>query len=66
MAPKFKAEDTFEIVETGYENVRQIQNNYAVTKKEQKSVGIEFNEDLGLACEALPSGVTMDALWKIA
>lgn len=56
-----------EIVDTGYEHVRSIQNTYAVSKKEQ-DVGtdqIEFNEDLGLACECLPKDVTIDKLWRI-
>ena len=26
---------------------------------------IEFNEDLGLACEKLPKGLKIDQLWKI-
>lgn len=59
-----------DIVDTGYENVyeRSIQNTYAVQKKSNQEVDddlIEMNEDLGLACEKLPEGVTIDMLWKI-
>ena len=61
-----REEDTMEIVETGYEHVRSIQNTYAVGKRAEKDIGaIDFNEDLGLACEKLPDGVTIDQLWRI-
>ena len=26
---------------------------------------VVYNEDLGLACEKLPQGLTLDSLWKI-
>ena len=58
-------EDRMDIVDTGYEHVRSIQNTYAVQKKQNKATDIEFNEDLGLACESLPEDVTMDKLWRI-
>jgi hypothetical protein len=55
-----------EIVETGYEHVRSIQNTYAVNKKSTKDgIDVVFNEDLGLACESLPQGVKIDDVWKI-
>ena len=56
-----------EIVETGYEHVRSIQNTYAVNKKSDPNAALdlEFNEDLGLACESLPQGVKIDDIWKI-
>ena len=75
-------EDKENIVQTDYEHVRSIQNTYAIHKKKkqyakdakgQESVDsglededIEYNEDLGVACEKLPSGVTIENLWKIA
>jgi len=52
-----REEDKMEIIETGYEHVRSIQNTYATSKKGEKEVDtdmIEFNHDLGLACEKLP------------
>jgi len=59
-----------EIIETGYEHVRSIQNTYATSKKDTKDQAIddmiEFNEDLGLACETLPEGLKIEQLWKIA
>jgi Bardet-Biedl syndrome 5 protein len=65
-----REKDEMEIIETGYEHVRSIQNTYATSKKENKDVAIddliEFNDDLGLACEALPEGMKIDQLWKIA
>jgi Bardet-Biedl syndrome 5 protein len=51
-------EDNMEIVETGYEHVRSIQNTYLVNKKAPTNandgLNVVFNEDLGLACEPLP------------
>jgi hypothetical protein len=62
--------DEMEIIETGYEHVRSIQNTYAISKKDTKDLAIddmiEFNEDLGLACETLPEGLKIEQLWKIA
>lgn len=62
--------DEMEIIETGYEHVRSIQNTYATSKKDTKDQAIddmiEFNEDLGLACETLPEGLKIEQLWKIA
>lgn len=60
-----REEDKMEIVETGYEHVRSIQNTYQVNKKEKEGVQVEFNEDLGLATEPIPEGMSMDQLWKI-
>ena len=41
-----------------------------MSKKETKDLEIdemiEFNEDLGLACEKLPDGLKIEQLWKIA
>ena len=51
-----REEDKMEIVDTGYEHVRSINNTYAVNQKNDKNGpnDIEFNEDLGLACEKMP------------
>ena len=52
-----------EIMETGYEHVRSIANTYATQKKKTQDVSsgmVEFNEDLGLACEKMPEGVSID------
>lgn len=64
-----REQDKMEIIETGYEHVRSIQNTYQTSKKDKSDIVnddmIEFNEDLGLACEKLPEGVKIDQLWKI-
>ena len=60
-----REEDKLEIIETGYEHVRSITNTYAVDKKKAGGNEIEFNEDLGLACEKMPPGQTIDKLWRI-
>jgi len=64
-----REQDKMEIIETGYEHVRSIQNTYQTSKKDKSDLVtddmIEFNEDLGLACEKLPEGVKIDQLWKI-
>lgn len=62
-----REEDKMDIVDTGYEHVRSIQNTYATNKKENndESTQIQFNDDLGLACEALPDDVSIDMLWRI-
>ena len=56
-----------EIVDTGYEHVRIVKNTYAVNQKKDNGGPneIEFNDDLGLACEKLPQGKTIDQLWRI-
>lgn len=62
-----RQEDRIDIVETGYEHIRSIQNTYAQQNKavNQESDVVQFNDDLGLACQSLPEGVTIDKLWKI-
>ena len=60
--PEFK-EETMEIVETGYEAGTKAKLRYEVGRKAKTTEGIpaiDFNADLGLACEALPQGITMD------
>lgn len=50
-------EDKMAIIDTGYEHVRSVQNAYAVQKKDKVADGedpVEFDENLGLACEKLP------------
>ena len=55
-----KEEDEMEIVDTGYENVDRAQNTYAEMRKERKESEITFSEELGLACEKLPEGTSME------
>ena len=55
-----KEEDEMEIVATGYETVDRARNTYAEMRKEQKESEIAFSEELGLACEKLPEGTTME------
>ena len=55
-----------EIIDSGYEHVRSIQNTYKVNKKDKnEGIQIEYNDDLGLACETLPEGDRINDLWKI-
>ena len=66
-----RQEDQLEIVETGYEEtVNAARSRYEVGKKgntgTEEEVEVVFNSDLGLACEKLPKGVTIDNLWRIA
>lgn len=65
---QFKA-DIVEVVQTGYEeNVAAQRQRYqigSVRQKNMEKVEIEYNEDLGLACEKLPAGLSIDHLWKI-
>ena len=61
-----RVEDKLEIVDTGYEeHVRALRKRYEVGKKQDKpGAGQEpdicYNDDIGLACEVLPQGVTLD------
>lgn len=58
-------EDSMEIVETGYEDqVQATRLRYQMGK--ETDVQIVFNDALGLACEAVPAGVSLEKLWKIA
>lgn len=62
------AEEDMEIVDAGYDAAAKARLRYEVGKKAKTTDGlpdIQFNEDLGLACEALPQGLTMEQLWKI-
>lgn len=56
--------DIIEVVETGYEqNVAAQRQRYQIGNARQQSqdrVEIEMNEDLGLACEKLPPGLSID------
>ena len=61
-------EETMEIIDTGYEAGAKAKLRYEVGRKAKTAEGmpaIEFNADLGLACETLPQGITMEQLWKI-
>ena len=59
-------------MDTGYEEtVRAQRQRYEVGRSaQQRDPGDEpdivFNEDIGLACERLPEGLTTDQLWRIA
>jgi len=61
-----------QIIETGYEHVRSVKNTYSITTTAADGSTvinedmIEFNHDLGLACEKLPDDVGIDQLWKIS
>ena len=61
--------DIIEVVETGYEQSlaaqRQRYQIGNVRQQNEDRVEIEMNEDLGLACERLPPGLSIDQLWKI-
>ena len=60
-----RIEDKLEIIDTGYDAAIKARMRYEVGKKAAGEVEIELNEDLGLACESLPSSLTLDQLWKI-
>jgi Bardet-Biedl syndrome 5 protein len=67
MIPEMR-EETLEIVETGYEAGAKAKMRYEVGRKAKTNEGmpqLEFNQDLGLACESLPKGLSMEQLWKI-
>lgn len=58
-------EDNLEIVDTGYEhNLNAQRARYqvgaSVNRKETDKAEIEVNEELGLACEKMPKGLTLD------
>ena len=67
-----RQEDQIQIVDTGYEEtVKAQRQRYEIGRSAPargpgEEAEIELNEDLGLACEKLPNGVTLDQLWRIA
>ena len=73
-----RQEDNLEIVDTGYSSTYFATNkaNYSMDKQESKTAGsgtddgdplknILFSEDLGLAVQRPPNGMSMEQLWKI-
>jgi Bardet-Biedl syndrome 5 protein len=63
------ADENIEIIDTDYDTVARAKLRYEVgksrTKEGEHQPEIVFNEDLGLACEALPEGLTVEKLWRI-
>jgi len=61
-----RQEDQIQIVETGYEEtVKAQRQRYEIGRSApERNPGqepeIELNEDLGLACEKMPSDITID------
>lgn len=67
-----KVEDNLEIVDTGYSSLALPTNksNYAIgggsaAASKDPLANIMFCEELGLAIERPPKGVSVDQLWKI-
>lgn len=67
-----RVEDNLEIIDTGYDHMTSITNKatYALGGASDGSKGDEkpdivLSEEIGLAIERLPSGVTLESLWKI-
>ena len=60
--------DEVEIIDTNFFNEQKSMLNYISTKQGGKFSNlrdIEYNLELGLACEKLPNGMTLEKIWKI-
>lgn len=62
------ADEDLEIITTEDTAAQKARLRYEVgrkTKADGELPEVQFNEDIGLACEALPAGLNLEKLWKI-